>query len=99
MPQEGPSNHLASSTTCCVDHSAKPREEHGSLQTEADQPSQGHHDAEKQGGNWLLQPFHVPIFPEHAVSMQIVNLCCAEKSFTFPVVCSTPAEMLRCLYV
>lgn len=54
MPQEGPSNHLASSTVCCIDHSAKLREEHGTLQTEADHPSQGHHDAEEQGGNWLL---------------------------------------------
>lgn len=34
MPQEGPSNHPGSPTACCIDHSAKPREEQGSLQSQ-----------------------------------------------------------------
>lgn len=54
IPQEAPSSHPASPAAYCIDHSAKPREEQGSLQTQADHPAQGHQDAEGQGGNWLL---------------------------------------------
>lgn len=75
---------------CCVDHSARPRQEQGSQEQGSlcrhglvSHPK-ATHSSEEQGGNWLLRPFHAqgPFCPECAVSTRVVTPCCAERSLS-----------------